>query len=369
MNALPPLEKGSVFRSLVGKSLRIVGVCALLVLGVELAGQGLFRLKEGRWLFRGQPLPLYGYAFEQHPYLVGIPRSGGVLPLWGKKVTFTGNRTRWTGGSTFGDDKIRVVCLGGSTTFGAYASDDETWPAQLQMLLGDRYAVYNYGMLGYTTAENIIQMALLIPEIKPDIVVFYTGWDDIANYHRFERSPDYVRHGFEQFENLKILDRERTAFAERLADRSGTIRLIQFVKNSFGTQKAEPAEKTDVFTGPDLFVDHIYRRNLETLRELAFMHGSFALFVPQVLNETAFESGRTLRSRTPRLEDAAVPALMDHLNGQMKGLCDGTICEVVDDVDHVAWPSSYFVDEGHFNNEGGRAFAELMARHIRARAR
>ncbi|WP_456425568.1 SGNH/GDSL hydrolase family protein [Rhodocaloribacter sp.] len=352
--------------------LAALGALFLLMVVVEVGGQALFRLKEGRWLFQGRPAPLKSFVFRHHPYLVGMPAADIRAPLWGKKLTVTGERSRWTGAPPATEGRIRVAVLGGATTFGAYLSDEETWPAQLQSLLGDGYVVYNFGVPGYSTAEHVIQTALILPEIEPDVVVYYTGWDDIRNYHRFDPTPEYREHGIEQYDNLEISVVQRLSFGEELKVRSGAVRMFQFVGNKLGMGGSEAEDAAPVpegaYEGPDAFVDRIYRRNLTTLRELVRMQGGYALFVPQVLNKAAFAGSRRTRPWTPRIIDEALPGLMRRFNGLMTGLCEDAPCAVVEEVTRLPWTPEHFLDEGHFNAEGGRLMAETLAARIRSLA-
>jgi hypothetical protein len=69
---------------------------------------------------------------------------------------------------------LRVLCLGGSTTFGATVSDDETWPAQLEAQLiarGQHAQVFNAGVNGYMTRQKVAWAQELIPLIRPDVVI------------------------------------------------------------------------------------------------------------------------------------------------------------------------------------------------------
>lgn len=69
---------------------------------------------------------------------------------------------------------LRVLCLGGSTTFGATVSDDETWPAQLEDTLnarGRRAQVFNAGVNGYMTRQKVAWAEALIPTLRPDVVI------------------------------------------------------------------------------------------------------------------------------------------------------------------------------------------------------
>ncbi|HRO70681.1 MAG TPA: GDSL-type esterase/lipase family protein, partial [Chitinophagaceae bacterium] len=53
-------------------------------------------------------------------------------------------------------DPIRVACVGNSVTFGAGLKDPslESYPAQLQKLLGDRFVVSNFGVSGTTLLQS-----------------------------------------------------------------------------------------------------------------------------------------------------------------------------------------------------------------------
>lgn len=85
-----------------------------------------------------------------------------------------------------GASKIRVACIGNSITFGAGISEREnnSYPAQLQLLLGERYEVRNWGVSGTTvlfkgdspyvnTSEYIQSKAF-----QPDIVLIKLGTND-----------------------------------------------------------------------------------------------------------------------------------------------------------------------------------------------
>ena len=72
--------------------------------------------------------------------------------------------------------KIRIACVGNSITAGAKLNDPpkESYPAQLQRLLGDQYDVFNFGVSGKTVvaangyaATSTFKEALLS---HPDIV-------------------------------------------------------------------------------------------------------------------------------------------------------------------------------------------------------
>lgn len=82
--------------------------------------------------------------------------------------------------------KTRVACVGNSITYGAFISDREqnSYPAQLQKLLGGDYEVRNFGLSGCTVLEkgnmpyvesSEYEESL---EFNPDIVLFKMGTND-----------------------------------------------------------------------------------------------------------------------------------------------------------------------------------------------
>jgi len=79
----------------------------------------------------------------------------------------------------------RILCLGGSTTYGTGATGDaRTYPARLEHYLNERapaglrYEVGNCGVSGYTTAENLINLALKLVDLDPDAILIYAAAND-----------------------------------------------------------------------------------------------------------------------------------------------------------------------------------------------
>ena len=78
--------------------------------------------------------------------------------------------------------RIRVLCVGGSTTFGVTtAQKDRPYPEVLQDLLGKKYEVINAGVPGHDVWMNLMELGEHFRKylsLKPDVVVIYQGWND-----------------------------------------------------------------------------------------------------------------------------------------------------------------------------------------------
>lgn len=80
--------------------------------------------------------------------------------------------------------KLRILALGGSTTFGELVKrEEDTWVYQLEQYVrgecGNTCEVINGGVGGYTVAENLIHYSILLSELEPDIVLLYEGINDV----------------------------------------------------------------------------------------------------------------------------------------------------------------------------------------------
>lgn len=84
------------------------------------------------------------------------------------------------------DNVYRIICLGGSSTFGNGISDDDhTWPAQLEKILrlkypDIRFEVINAGGFGYTSYELLTKYLFQLSNYNPDMVIFYETYNDAS---------------------------------------------------------------------------------------------------------------------------------------------------------------------------------------------
>jgi len=237
----------------------------------------------------------------------------------------------------------------------------------LQQKLGPEYLVINYGVPGYSTAEAIIQMALIVPESKPDIVILLEGWNDIRNYHKPDLGEDYYAHGVERTYRLIKPAYNKDNIFEAIYDMSIIGRLASKVKIKIAKNK-QPCPKYDI---PDPFVDRIYERNLHTLKLLSEQIAEYTIFVPQELNYKKYDETEEpfgCNRWTTHIKNSAMPELMDRFNLITESVCSVSDegCIYLSSVSEQDWNSEDFVDFGHFSPKGGEKLANLIAKAIQS---
>lgn len=128
--------------------------------------------------------------YVPHPYLAYVPR-----PSWDHVDPASGHRWHHNALGFRGPEiprikppgTLRIVCLGGSSTYGHTESDDaHTWPGQLQALLDEtqpgRVQVINAGVSGRNTFEMTVDMAVRLTDLQPDLYLYYESYNDVVTW-------------------------------------------------------------------------------------------------------------------------------------------------------------------------------------------
>ena len=80
---------------------------------------------------------------------------------------------------------FRIALLGGSSTYDtSIKNNDETFAADLEKILRDKYAyknvqVINAGVGGYNSWESLINLEFRVLDLEPDLVIVYHGPNDV----------------------------------------------------------------------------------------------------------------------------------------------------------------------------------------------
>lgn len=107
----------------------------------------------------------------------------------------------------FSAEKMKVACLGDSITFGVGAKNrkENSYPAQLQKILGDAYEVKNFGTSGIKMTNYLNKWKKNILEFQPNFVTIKLGTNDTKG-RKFEPAPG----------NKEVFDKNFSRSAEDL---------------------------------------------------------------------------------------------------------------------------------------------------------
>ncbi len=164
------------------KRLAFVAVLWVLVLvGVELGLRRLLRAAEVRDTVERIDPDIHYHAHLQMTRRVCV--DGEWVRAFRGRIPQHGTSTGF-----------RVVCLGGSTTWGTGVKPAEAWPAVLEDILGDDgydIEVINAGFPWYTTADSLVNYALFLRYYEPDIVIIMHGVNDLCRSFPQPREPPF----------------------------------------------------------------------------------------------------------------------------------------------------------------------------------
>jgi len=337
-------------RRFLGISLYVLWLVCLLEGGSALA----LRLKTGEWHWK----PTDPSIFDPHPWLVGVPRPGVTVEQGGKVIHHNSLGLRGREITPRKPGMPRVVTLGGSTTYCTGVSEGETWPEELERRLDPAVQVVNLGVPGYTTVEHLIQTALNLSDLHPDVAIYYEGWNDLLNAHIENLRSDYSDfHGHAQYHALHLPevwtgpDLAFLRLGKTFLCRLGWVPEIGYQAiHVRGHLSGEPDDRAL----------SLYRRNLGLIVALCRRQGIEPVFVPQVLNAPAF-LGHAPFPGTWYVPNDGVMGLLADYNRTMEEVAGENQVPYAGEVLSAHWGPEDFVDKGHFSPSGNRRFAALLA--------
>ena len=341
----------------------IIVFAGLLLL--EGMGQVLFRIRHHYWLL-GHDDAAYIALFKKNPYLVVEPRPNAQFTSK-EGLVFSHNALGARGRETSilkKENIKRILVLGGSSTYCVGVSDNQTWPYYLQEKLGRGYDVINSGVPGYTTVEHIIQTALNVSDISPDICIYYVGWNDIRNQHVAHLRSDYSDfHGKSQYNHLML-------GAYKIGNHSVIVRTTATMLNKIFVRDPEGAytvEGTaDKFTAKvDERALSLFRRNIKSLISLCRAQGVKPVMIPQVLRYDML-TGDKEYDWIPYVKDKDIKTVMGAYNDVLREVCAAEKADFIEEVLRVNYDTADFVDNyGHFTPSGNEKFAGIVMQYLK----
>lgn len=310
----------------------------------------------------------FSNRFSFHPMLAGRPTPGFSTDSY----NHTADATRET---TAPADPLApiVVAVGGSTTYDG-AGDRRTWPS----LLAERanLRVINMGVLGYSTAEHVVQTAFWVPQSQPRCAIYYVGWNDLRSVGITNLQPDYGGFHLErQGMMLGVYPHSFKYYRPSILEYSAIIaaytnwqrhNLDRFLSSTFPWWR-DTAEAGTVTDAADPKALHFFTRNMQTIIALNRMHGTRTVLIPQVmwLDDPADNSLAQPATRpwTPFLATTAKRQVLAAYHNALASLAAPDVL-YLDAVLSADWEAGHFIDEGHFTPDGSGLFADTIAASV-----
>jgi lysophospholipase L1-like esterase len=271
---------------------------------------------------------------------------------------------------------LKIITVGGSTTECHFLNDDKTWPYLLGHALADSFRgcwLNNAGMDGHSTYGHIILLNDHIKQLRPAVIVFLTGINDMETasptFHDKLSTrgavPDWGHYIFENSEVLNLLlNLCRGWRAQRFNNTTNALLVLDSVQR-------KPLPDTVVRARLEKQAPFIaaYRSRLEQLADTCMAWHILAVFLTQP-NQFGFGrdpvTGADLALFPTDGPDAAMNGwlmweMLERYNDVTRAVCREKGLPLVDLARLMPKNSLYFYDMSHFTNQGAAEVSSLVA--------
>jgi lysophospholipase L1-like esterase len=251
MNSPASPARGRVVRGLAA-----MGVAALIAFGAcEVAARMIFPAPPDRT--RQPPL---AYLYDPEIRYVLAPNQQGWIDEGLVTVNAQGFRSRTPTALPKPEGRFRIVTLGDSVAIGMGVADDETFSAQMERLLRQRFPgrdleVVNLGVPGYDTRQEVGLLRRHAAQLKPDLVLVGFYSNDVPDVLEGDAAPTgtSIASGQQRAGQVLHMDSTNPSFADRYLRRSRIIfiagRTFNRVRGAGESGMARLVIETDMVQG------------------------------------------------------------------------------------------------------------------------
>ena len=288
-------------------------------------------------------------------------------------------------------DTLRVFCVGGSTTACLNLDDADTWPAQLQRMLAERFPdrrieVVNCGVNAETTRGDINMIAHRVLPFAPDLVIMHPGINDWMISKAPDYSPARTEVGSYRSGRYEYLYRKlKWMGVKEVLSASQLFRRMVYLKRgvagdggddddwdiggkSLVRLRRQQASRQVVPMTDELMQPRSeLTDNLRLSMAMCRARGARALLLtqPVLWEDNMPDEHRKLCwmgfNGDVTYSPGDLEQMMSAYNAAMKGLADELGVPVVDAASVLPKDTSIFFDDCHFNVRGAERMAGLIA--------
>ncbi|MGB0715521.1 MAG: SGNH/GDSL hydrolase family protein [Phycisphaerae bacterium] len=274
-------------------------------------------------------------------------------------------------------ERYRVVCLGGSTTWGHHLDRGDSWPYLLEQRLidaGHDVEVINAGRHWYTSVHSLTNYVSYVRYLNPDMVVIMHGVNDLARDFPQRGEPDVEwDYGSYQGPMRNVLAGYRSSLHEPSWTISHPVlwfkdlAIVRLFRETTGRWN-DGVDEADVPID-DLQSIQSHEAHLTYLTDLVQQDGATVVLATQAHiygAEEAYAFPKTMRSTYMRTRDGrtvsrrSVGDAMRAVRQNIMRLASAggyTLADVERAVGHA---SAYFMDDFHLNAKGNHVAAEAV---------
>lgn len=293
-------------------------------------------------------------------------------------------------------DTIRMVAVGGSTTYGFGVKDEETYPYQLQKKIGQIYQhikykkleIINAGVSGYHSYHHILRFPELLA-LKPDVILLHVGWNDfgVALIQGDSYFPNSLQGSGTLFlptkENLlmKMVKGSTHYFASLHILKQAYTNMLWRKSYQAILNKTVPSDNLSLvkksWDPPYKLILENFKKNLETLIQLTKDSNIKLIMVtmPFMLSSHAYqEEHQQLLLENPHSEENLYRVYYAEWHRQMdeleKTLAQQHHLSIIDASKAFEGMSfkerkTFFIDQMHLNSSGVEKLTEILAENLK----
>lgn len=307
---------------------------------------------------------------EEDPDLKHVLRPGNwsrpAPPELGGVFHFRVNEERLRGPEIVAGKEpgtFRILCLGGSTTFGTgFLADHETYPAQLESALAKRLPerriqVLNAGVPGYQTVDSYANLQRL-RHLDPDLILVYHAINDIAwaaDLGEFYFQPETTTRPLTRLERRRI---DADSF------------FPQAVYNRLFRWHHKPSRETPRQSIPQRYEDG-FAANLGRIVELARSIGSDVAFItfeigidPTWPPEKSAEKAAHYTLGAVHLRYAEIAPTVRRYNARTRRVAADLGVPLLDIEGRISKDDEFWADPVHLSTRGTTRMVALVLKRL-----
>lgn len=275
------------------------------------------------------------------------------------------------------ENVLSIITVGGSTTECHFLSDEKTWPYLLGQALKphlNNLWINNAGFDGHSTFGHQVLLNDYLVRIKPKIILFLVGINDIENDHASFHDKLNMKGGYPDFKHFiftnsevlnVILNLVRGRKAQKMNNTTGTM-----IDLRNGKQLLLEANEVDQRIKDQEKYLVNFRRRIVQLIDTCRSNSIMPIFItqPNMFGE-GVDPVTGVNLETFALKDGfngkALWRILQLYNQNVKNICSAKGVPVIDLASLLPKSSLYFYDGSHYTNQGAQKVADILATELK----